>query len=986
MPTAPSLTRSQAIGELFHLWERRGRGYEVYPDPVGLEPSFLPFHALFEQPELLELTRPYRERVMVEPVAHAIRLPVETKITPEAAEQLFLSMRCGSSFAFEAIGTEKEIAVQLVCGEADNDYLVGQVISLFSEADISDTTDRLPDFLSLQHLCAVDFGLYHEFFRPLKVFDDFKLDPMQSLLAALGNASHGERVCLQMLFVPVRHDWASAILRALTMPDGTPALLGGSDFVRFAREKVERPLFAVNLRVLAGAETAQRAFGLIQRVGVTLETFSLPHSNYLFALSNDGYPEDEHLFDVLYRTTHRVGMLLNSAELASIAHFPSEVVTHPKLIRQRHKTWPAPAIVLGHHTVLGENAHQGTVTTVTLSPEHRRRHMHLIGATGTGKSTLLIDLALQDIEQGHGVGMLDPMGDLIEQLLVRIPESRHEDVIIFDPADTEYPIGFNILSGRSEVEKNVLSSDLNAAFRRFSTSWGDQMNAVLGNAILAFLEHDQGGTLADLRRFLGDPEFREGVLRGVRDPQVIYYWRKEFPLLPGRPQTPVLTRLDTFLRPKLIRNIMLQKESGLDFHAIMNQQRIFLAKLAHGLIGEENAHLLGTFIVSKFQQVAMARQQLAASERKDFFLYIDEFHNFITPSMAAILAGARKYRLGLVLAHQDMEQLWSRDREVASSVISNPCTRVCFRLGDIDARRLESGFTNFSAADLQNLGIGEAICRVERADCDFSLRTVPLTELDDELAEERLSELIARSRRNNATPRVTLEATPDAGSRPSPLTETVGPLGPLQPPVRAPEHSADSHGLEFAGQRSKHPARAKPISSTTTTPGRGGPQHKYLQQLIRRFGEDKGYQGTIEKEVLEGTGCVDVALEKDGRSIACEICVGSTPEHELGNVRKCLAAGFTEIVVISTERANLRKVKKLVEESINERDRNRVWFMLPDELLAFLESQQPQSPDQEETVLGYKVRVKYRAVTDTETRLRKQAIAQTILKTIKRME
>ena len=214
------------------------------------------------------------------------------------------------------------------------------------------------------------------------------------------------------------------------------------------------------------------------------------------------------------------------------------------------------------------------------------------------------------------------------------------------------------------------------------------MTSVLGNAVLAFLESEQGGTLADLRRFLIEPDFRKSVLKNVRDPEVVYYWQKEFPLLSGKPQGPLLTRLDTFLRPKLIRYMVVQKENKLDFRNIMDEGKIFLAKLAQGAIGEENAYLLGTLIVSKLNQLVLSRQEQKESERRNFYLYIDEFQNFITPSMASILSGARKYRLGLILAHQDLRQLSSEDTQVTSSVISNPYTRICFRLGDFDARKL----------------------------------------------------------------------------------------------------------------------------------------------------------------------------------------------------------------------------------------------------------------------------------------------------------
>ena len=207
---------------------------------------------------------------------------------------------------------------------------------------------------------------------------------------------------------------------------------------------------------------------------------------------------------------------------------------------------------------------------MTLSAEARSQHCYVIGASGTGKSTLLLNLILQDIEHGEGIAVLDPHGDLIDEIMGRIPEKRSHDVVLLDPSDEAYPVGFNVLKAHSEVEKNLLGSDLVAVFRRLSTSWGDQMTSVLGNAVLAFLESTEGGSLVDLRRFLVDTGFRAKFLKTVRDPEIVYYWEKTFPLLVAKPQGPILTRLDTFLRPKLIRYMVAQKENRFDLGAIMN--------------------------------------------------------------------------------------------------------------------------------------------------------------------------------------------------------------------------------------------------------------------------------------------------------------------------------------------------------------------------------------------------------------------------------
>ena len=224
-----------------------------------------------------------------------------------------------------------------------------------------------------------------------------------------------------------------------------------------------------------------------------------------------------------------------------------------------------------------------------------------------------------------------------------------------------------------------------------------------------------------MQRFLLEPDFRASVLETVLDADVVYYWKKGFPQLGGSKSIgPVLTRLQTFLSPKPIRYMVGQRDTKLDIAEIMDSGKILLVKLPQGLMGAENSYLLGSLIVSKIQQAAMARQRMAESQRRLFTLYVDEFQNFITPSMAEILSGARKYRLSLVLAHQELAQL-GRNDAVASAVLANAGTRVVFRVGDSDARELAKGFAHFEPEALQSLAVGEAIIRVERSDQDFNL-------------------------------------------------------------------------------------------------------------------------------------------------------------------------------------------------------------------------------------------------------------------------
>lgn len=1013
---APPPTRGELLTDQFYLWEKRGRGWQLWDYPVELEPPFRPF--LFHDsmgvvPILDDGRKPTllgslwdrmrgRGNILLAPVVPSgedlernpepfeddseiiefqLSIPPTLKVTREATEQLLLSLSYTSRpLSFEVIGEAGGVTVQIACREPDAPELRQQLHAHFPEAVLAENAGTIAkcwDGSRARETVVVDFGLSHEFMLPLRTFRGFEVDPLIALVGALSHLREGELGVLQLLFQTVRHPWTESVLRSVTDWEGREFFIDAPEMVSQAREKMSRPLFAAVVRVAAQSVVHGRAWQIAKGLGGALRQFANPTSNELIPLSNDGYDESEHHRDLLSRRTHRSGMILNSEELVSLVHLPSASVRSEKLKREDKTTKAAPALAAGHRLVLGENVHAGRQTQVTLSPDQRVRHTYVIGASGTGKSTLLLNLILQDIRNGEGVGVLDPHGDLIDQILGHVPEERFKDVVLLDPGDADYPVGFNVLSAHSELEKNLIASDLVAGFRRLSTSWGDQMTSVLGNAVLAFLESERGGTLADLRRFLIEPEFRRQYLPTVRDPEVIYYWQKEFPVLAGKPQAPLLTRLDTFLRPKVIRHMVAQRENRLDFAGIMNEGKIFLAKLAQGAIGEENAYLLGTLLVSKFQQLAMARQETEESARRPFYLYIDEFQNFITPSMAAILAAARKYRLGLVLAHQDLRQL-SKDADLFGAIMSNPYTRICFRVGDQDARKLAEGLSSFDAKDLQNLGIGEAICRIERAEYDFNLKAPPLPEVDMALARQRKERIVILSREKYAVRREEVEALLSRQTVAEPA---------VPPPREVPQdRKAPRPGTSAAAPpRAEANAPPLPRPQVAPTPGRGGQQHKYLQQLIKRWAESRGWRATVEKQVLDGLGSVDVALEKEDLSVGCEITMTTSPEHELANLQKCLAAGFSHVAVISTDTKALKRVRDLAA-TLDEPERERVHFFTAEELFAFLGELDARAAAKEETVMGYKVKVRYQGVGEVEQKVKRQAISQIILQAVRRLK
>ena len=660
-------------------------------------------------------------------------------------------------------------------------------------------------------------------------------------------------------------------------------------------------------------------------------------------------------------------MLLNTGELALMAHIPDEDGLVRKLAGETRKTKPVPAQLQGHSHVLGINEHQGVERTVSVGTADRFTHAHVIGATGTGKSTFLLGQIAQDIQNGHGVAVLDPHGDLIEAVLSYMPEYRKKDVIVLDPSDTQYSIGFNILSAGSELEKEVLSSDLVSVFQKLSTSWGDQMSSVLANAILAFLENPKGGTLLDLRRFLLEAKFREEMLKTVTDPSIRYYWQREFPLLRTNSIGSILTRLDSFLRPKTIRYMVGQKK-GLDFNDILNRQKILLVKLSHGLIGESNSYLLGSLIVSKIYQTALARQNTDRNSRKDFFAYIDEFQHFITPSLSHILSGGRKYNLGLILAHQSLEQVSKSDSELAASLTANAGSRICFRLGEGDAAKLEKGFASFEEGDLLTLGTGEAICRVGRSDMDFNLRVA--REISD-AGQVYVSpeEVIRASRERYGVLRSDLESVidpPDRYAEKENDREKEVVTAPKAKPkqesedVPKPEEKKPEIVIKQSGEVR---VLEDPKLVADMVRRREESRHRYLQMLIKRNAESRGYKATIEQATKDGNGRVDVVLQKGKAVFAIEIGVTTTKDWEVHNIEKCLTDGYTNIIALSEDMKGADLMtRKLTESGILPGQSGKVRVFDMTGFMGVLNAEEvstKSSKSKEKTIKGYRVKVEY---------------------------
>jgi len=355
--------------------------------------------------------------------------------------------------------------------------------------------------------------------------------------------------------------------------------------------------------------------------------------------------------------------------------------------------------------VFAKTNYRGQLRPFGIKLDDRRRHMYVIGKTGMGKSTLLENMIIQDIRAGHGLAVVDPHGDLVETVIKYIPSYRINDVIYFNPSDVDYPIAFNILEAVNPTQRTLVVSGLVAVFKKiWVDSWGPRLEYILRNTLLALIEYP-GSTLLGVTRMLVDNEYQKKVVAHITDPIVKSFWQKEFSAFNNQFRTeaiaPIQNKIGQFLQSSVIRNIVGQPKSTIDMREIMDSGKIILLNLAKGRIGEDNSALLGAMAITKLQLAAMSRIDIPEKDRRDMFLYVDEFQNFATESFANILSEARKYHLDLIVAHQYIEQL---DETVQAAVFGNVGTITCFRVGATDAEFLAKEFEPvFTETDLVNL-------------------------------------------------------------------------------------------------------------------------------------------------------------------------------------------------------------------------------------------------------------------------------------------
>lgn len=407
----------------------------------------------------------------------------------------------------------------------------------------------------------------------------------------------------------------------------------------------------------------------------------------------------------------------------------------------------------------GNVSDRGVSKNFGILQDDRRRHMYILGKSGMGKSTLLENMILQDIYNGHGVCFLDPHGDSATYILDRIPSFRQNDVIYVNPSDTDFPIGLNMLENNRGEEAFLIASGMMAVFSRiWAGMWSSRMEYILNNTLLALLE-TPGNTLLAVVRLLTDNDFRKKIVGNVTDPLVKNFWNKEFAGFNDKYRTeaiaPILNKIGQFFSTDLVRNILGQPKSTIDMRDIMDNKKIFIVNLSKGRLGEDNSNLLGSLIVTKLQLAAMSRVDMPESVRADFYLYVDEFQNFTSDSFATILSEARKYRLNLILAHQYISQLTeSGNEKIRNAIFGNVGTMVSFRVGSDDGAVLEKEFEPvFQSQQLINLNARQVALKMSiggKPCMPFIASTLPPIFAD---LGGRLDTIVAISRERNTRPK-----------------------------------------------------------------------------------------------------------------------------------------------------------------------------------------------------------------------------------------
>ncbi len=627
-----------------------------------------------------------------------------------------------------------------------------QIHSFYSDAQI----ERISDyniFVPNGGSAGCYMTLKKDYVLPIRTYQNLEADPISGITSALSKIPLGEGAAFQIVMRPADGGWQEKSRNVIKMIrkgeefDGEISaqssfsrvfawtvreIMGSNkkpveekpvnlapmqeETVKAIESKAGKVGFYVNVRLVTSAPSKEKAENLLRELENSFTQFNSPNQNGM-RISEAFMGKSRFLSNTIYNFIFRNfsesrKMILNTEELSSLFHFPIGTTDTPQIKWQKAKQAPPPSVVPENGLAIGRSIYRGEEKLIRIAPEDRRRHMYIIGQTGTGKSSFMGEMIKQDIMTGEGVCVIDPHGDLIQEALSAVPRERAEDVILFDPSDMERPFGLNLLEydPKYPEQKTFVINEMIKVFDKLydlSKTGGPMFEQYMRNAMLLIMDDpDSGSTLIEISKVLSDAEFRKYKLSKCQNFIVRDFWQKEAEKAGGEAalanMVPYITsKLTQFISNDTMRPIIGQQKSSINFREVMDTRKILLVNLSKGKIGETNAYLLGLILVGKILISSLSRTDLAQEERKDFYLYIDEFQNFTTDSISTILSEARKYRLSLILAHQFLGQL---PEPIQKSVFGNVGTICSFRVGPEDAEFLAKQFAPvFNEQDLINI-------------------------------------------------------------------------------------------------------------------------------------------------------------------------------------------------------------------------------------------------------------------------------------------
>ncbi|MFH2085477.1 MAG: type IV secretion system DNA-binding domain-containing protein [bacterium] len=717
---------------------------------------------------LLWIRNRNREEYSLSFVTLEVVLPRDNEIKIDAAEQLFASLysvkneewysflQSEHAVSFEIVGRKEDIRFYVSVPHELMELVEKQIHGAYPGAEIK-SVEEFSIFteggkVAFESLVKSQAGYY-----PIQSFRDLATDPLSSITSFLAKMKEGEGAMLQIIVSPASHSWSSrghGYISKAKKDESNPEKASYTVDPK-ALEAIERsagkPGFEVSVRLVVNAPTKQEAHTLLKQFAGTFSQFAGPYNKFT---KQRIWLKRLFMVDFIYRyqAMFRGKSILNSEELATVFHFPNKQVETPHIHWLTAKSAPAPAQIPSEGLYLGKSVYRGLSRKIYISDKDRARHMYIIGKTGVGKSELMMDMVMQDIRAGKGVCFIDPH-DTVEKILEFIPPERAEDVIYFNPADTERPMGLNMLEARTEEEKQfVASSIINLMYKLYDPHKtgiiGPRFEHAIRNAMMTVM-CEPGATFIEIVRVMTDPKFLQELLPKVQDPMVKRYWTDQIAQTSDFHKSEVLdyivSKFGRFITDKMMRNIIGQSYSAFDFRKVMDEGKILLINLAKGRIGEENSAFLGLILVPKILVAAMSRQDIPESERRDFNLYVDEFQNFATPDFATILSEARKYHLNLIVANQFIGQI---DEEVKNAVFGNVGTLLSFRVGVQDANFLQHEFVpTFSESDLTNVERYHTFVKTivdNEPMPPFSMDLTRNIEAERKLANPKLAEMIKK--------------------------------------------------------------------------------------------------------------------------------------------------------------------------------------------------------------------------------------------------